>query len=84
MLDINHPEYPKEWIIGPNGYGMCTAFKKFDWGRDDDGNLIDPPEPPVDDPNQLCLPFIFEEIGIKNHTGGIKEIVLVNSNHFTE
>jgi hypothetical protein len=36
-----------------------------DWDKDDDGNWIEPAPPPIDDPNQLCLPFIFDEIGIK-------------------
>lgn len=24
--DIDDPEYPKEWIIGPDGQPTCTAF----------------------------------------------------------
>lgn len=68
MCDINDPLYPKEWVYDDNDCGCCTAFKKWDWGRDDDGNFRGlPPEPPIDDPNQLCLPFIFDEIGIPKH-----------------
>lgn len=62
--DINHSDYPEEWQYDANDNPTCTAFKKWDWGRDDDGNWIEPePVPPVD-PNQLCLPFIFDELGI--------------------
>jgi len=62
--DINEKEYPEEWIYGEDGEPTCTAFVKWDWGKDDDGNWIEPPPPPFDDPNQLCLPFIFDEIGV--------------------
>jgi hypothetical protein len=24
--DIDHPKYPKEWIIGKDGFGCCAAF----------------------------------------------------------
>lgn len=58
------PGYPEEWQFDKDGWPICTAWKKWDWGRDDDGNFIDPPPVYPDDPNQLCLPFIFDEIGI--------------------
>lgn len=57
-------EYPEEWQYNDQGNPCCTAFIKWDWGMDDDGNWIDPPPIYPEDPNQLCLPFIFDEIGI--------------------
>lgn len=65
--NINDKEYPEEWTYDTNGSPTCTAWKKWDWGRDDDGNWIEPPPLPVDDPNQLCLPYIFDELNIPNH-----------------
>ena len=64
-LDIEDKDYPDELTYDDQGKPTCTAFKKWDWGRDDDGNFNDPPPEVPDDPNQLCLPFIFEEIGIE-------------------
>lgn len=63
-FDIEEKEYPEEWTYDENDKPTCTAWKKWDWGRDDDGNWIEPVIPPPDDPNQLCLPFIFDELGI--------------------
>lgn len=64
-LDINDAEYPKEWIYGEDGKPTCTKFVKWDWGNDGDPNDPDNPKAPIpEDPNQLCLPFIFDEIGI--------------------
>lgn len=60
----NDKEYPEEWTYDGQGEPTCTAFVKWDWGRDDDGDWIEPPPPPIDDPNQLCLPFIFDELEI--------------------
>lgn len=62
---VTDERFPEEWIYDEEGFPTCTAFKKWDWGRDDDGNWIDPPEPLTDDPNQLCFPFIFDELNIK-------------------
>jgi hypothetical protein len=62
--DVKDKEYPEEWTYDDNGRPTCTAWKKWDWGRDDDGNWIDPPEMPPDDPNQLCFPFLFDELEI--------------------
>jgi hypothetical protein len=64
VYDINDKEYPSEWQYDENDNPTCTSFKKWDWGTDDgDDGLNDPPEP--DDPNQLVMPFILEEIEIK-------------------
>jgi hypothetical protein len=62
--DTNEKEYPEEWIYDENDKPTCTAFVKWDWGRDDDGSWNEPVIPPPDDPNQLCLPFIFDELGL--------------------
>lgn len=64
LYDLKDKEYPEEWTYDDEGFPICTAYRKFDWGRDDDGNLPLDPELPTDDPNQLCLPFIFDEINI--------------------
>lgn len=61
---VDHEKYPEEWTYDENGSPTCTAWKKWDWGRDDDGRWIDPPETPPDDPNQLCFPFLFCELEI--------------------
>jgi hypothetical protein len=64
FLNVDDREYPEEWTYDEHGKPTCTAWRKWDWGRDDDGNWNNPPEPPTDDPNQLCMPFIFDEIGV--------------------
>ena len=33
-FDIGNPNYPKEWIIGPDGWGMCTAYQKKECDND--------------------------------------------------
>ena len=58
------PKFPKEWIYDGLGNPTCTNHKRWDWGKDDDGNWIEPPLGPTDDPNQLCFPFIMDEIGV--------------------
>lgn len=60
--------FPSEWTYDDKGKPTCTEYKHWDWGKDDGGNWINPPDTPIDDPNQLCLPFIFDEIGIKKHS----------------
>lgn len=64
FLDINDKDYPEEWQYNENNEPVCTAWKKWDWGRDDDGNFNEPPESPIDDPRQLCFPFILDELNI--------------------
>jgi hypothetical protein len=64
-FDLSDKEYPEEWTFDDNGKATCTAWKKWDWGKDDDGNWIEPPPLPVDNPNQLCMPFIFDELEIQ-------------------
>jgi len=70
---LKDKEYPEEWIYNEHGKPTCTKYVKWDWGKDDDGNWIEPPPPPIDDPNQLCLPFILDEIGVPK-SEEIKEI----------
>ena len=64
VYDVNDKDYPEEWIYDENDRPTCTAWKKWDWGRDDDGNWIEPIETPPDNPNQLVMPFIFDELEI--------------------
>lgn len=61
-----HPQYPKEWVFNTEGWPICTAWQKWDWNRDDDGNWNDPPRPEPEDPNQLVMPFIIEDVPILN------------------
>lgn len=56
------PQYPKEWRFNAEGWPVCTAWQKWDWGNEDDG-WNDPDDPrnpdapvPVAD-NQLVMPF---------------------------
>ena len=65
LFDLKDKEYPEEWQYDEKGEPTCTAFVKWDWNRDNDGNWIDPPPQIPDDPNQLCMPFLFDEIGVK-------------------
>lgn len=66
IADTTKEGFPKEWQYDENDRPTCTAFVKWDWNgnRDDEGGFIDPPEPEPEDPNQLCLPFIFDDIKI--------------------
>lgn len=54
-------EYVPEWIYNENGKPTCTAYQYWNWGNDNDG-WNEPEEPIPVSPNQLCLPFIFEEL----------------------
>lgn len=60
IADVKHKDFPNEWQYDENDMPICTAWVKWDWGRDDEGNWNDPPEPEPIDPNQLCLPFVWE------------------------
>ena len=67
LHDLKDPEYPEEWTYDATGHPTCTAHVNWNWGKDDDDDgLNEPPVKPPDDPNQLCLPFIFEELEIKH------------------
>lgn len=59
---VDDPQYPSEWTYGDNGRPTCTSWKKWDWGND--GDPDNPSAPIPEDPNQLCFPFIFDELGI--------------------
>lgn len=75
LYGIKDEKYPEEWQYNENDQPICTAFKKWDWGNDGDPN--DPDNPKYvqpDDPNQLCLPFIFDEIGV-GETNYQKELI---------
>lgn len=66
LFDPDDKEYPEEWTYDDKGKPTCTSYKHWDWGRDgDDDGWNEPPPIYPDDPNQLCLPFIFDEIGIE-------------------
>jgi len=49
-------EQPDEWIFNSEGWPVCTAWKKWDWGNDRDG-WNEPPTPEPRNPRQLILPF---------------------------
>lgn len=57
-----------DWVIsmGCNWCPLCEDRAEDYWEEWYNGNEYDPgnqPPPPIPD-NQLCLPFIFDEIGI--------------------
>ena len=63
VYHISEAEYPKEWTYDENNKPICTEFKKWDWGNDGDPDDRDNPKAPMpDDPNQLCFPFILDEM----------------------
>ncbi len=65
LFDLNDPEYPEEWIVNDEGFPVCTAWQKWDWGKDDDPDKprTPPPVPPPPVPNnQLMLFTDFDEI----------------------
>ncbi len=64
--NIDEPKYPKEWVYDENDHASCSKWQKWDWSNDGDPDDRDNPKAPIpENPNQLCLPFIFDEIGIK-------------------
>lgn len=75
LFDLNDKEYPEEWQYDDSGNPICTEWRKWDWNKDDDGNWNDPP-PIWDDPNQLCFPFVFEEIGIYEAAHKAKRLIV--------
>lgn len=67
-FNINEPGYPKEWVYDENDNPCCTNWQKWDLGNDGNPDDPDNPKAPIpEDPNQLCLPFIFDEIGVLNN-----------------
>lgn len=61
MFDLSDKEYPLEWQYDKDGKPTCTAFINWNWDDDSDGNA--PPEnPDSDDPNQLMLFSITDDI----------------------
>lgn len=64
-FDTSDPNYPKQWIYDDDNKPICTEWVKWDWKKDDDGNWNYPSKPEPEDPMQLCLPFIFQEIETK-------------------
>lgn len=63
VYGANEPEYPTEWTYDENDKPICTSYTKWDWGKDGDPDDPDNPNAPIPvDPNQLCIPFIFDEI----------------------
>ncbi len=76
---ITDAGYPKEWCYDENNEPCCTKWQKWDWGNDGDPDDPDNPKAPIpEDPNQLCFPFIFDEIGIEKGVQQIFEYELVN------
>lgn len=57
VYDLNDKEYPKEWKYSQEGWPICTAWIKWDWGNDGDPDDPDNPKapPPPPGPNQLDL-----------------------------
>jgi hypothetical protein len=87
-FDLNDKEYPNEWRYNSEGKAVCTAFVKWDWGKDEGDGLNEPPIIEPDDPNQLVMPFILNEIETKiidinkNKEKEIIKYVLENTKSF--
>lgn len=65
---VNDPKFPSEWIYNEEGKPTCTNFKKWDWDNDGDPDDPENPKAPIpENPMQLCMPFLFDEIGIKKN-----------------
>jgi len=62
LLDINDENYPSEWTYDAIGNPICTKWISWNWEKDDDDNWNDPPEPDPIGPNQLLIPFPFEDL----------------------
>ena len=50
-----------QWVYDTHGQPKCTEYPHGDWGNDDDG-WNEPEEPIPVSPNQLVMPFAFEEL----------------------
>jgi hypothetical protein len=75
--NVNDEHFPTEWQYDNDDKPVCTAWVKWDWGNDGDPNARDNPKAPIqDDPNQLCMPFIIDEI--ERNTVRKEEKVLLN------
>ena len=67
-FDLNDPEYPEEWTYDNLGHPCCTAHIPHEWnigndGEDDNDDFWIPPKIPDPVPaNQLCFPFVLDEI----------------------
>lgn len=61
VYNINDKKYPKEWVY-LDDKPTCTAFVKWDRDNDGDPNDRNNPKVPIDDPNQLMLFSIADEI----------------------
>ncbi|MCB0739202.1 MAG: hypothetical protein KDC92_16955 [Bacteroidetes bacterium] len=73
---INDPEYPTEWVYVDNK-PTCTKWVKWDWGNDGDPDDPDNPKVPlVDDPNQLVLFSVADDV-LQYHDVKTKESALV-------
>lgn len=65
---LTWPNALEEWVRDENGNPKCTEHKRWDWGNDDDdGGLNEPTTDYPVSPNQLCMPFLFDELEIKHH-----------------
>lgn len=78
-LDVTDKDYPNEWTFDEMGNPTCTSFIKWDWGNDGDPTDLDNPKAPIpDNPKQLVLPFIIEEI--ENNTLQVDSYQLIETN----
>ena len=62
LYDFDDEKYPNEWQYGDDGYPICTEWKHWDWGGRNGDDINDPPPPPIDDPRQLVMLFLLDEI----------------------
>ena len=68
VYNVTDKEYPKEWTYDEYLNPVCTEWIKWDWGNDGDPDDPSNTKAPIPiDPNQLCLPFIIDEIKQNTH-----------------
>ena len=58
--------YPTEWVFDPEGWPVCTDWKKWDWGSNDGPDGLNEPPYEPQDPNQLMLFSLADEV-LENH-----------------
>ena len=70
--DVPRTNEIPSWVISMGcNWCPCCEYRAEDyyeeWYLPENEGDEPPPPTPTDDPNQLCMPFIFDEIGIKQH-----------------
>ena len=70
IYNVKDKEYPKQWCY-KDGKPTCTDWVKWDWDNDGDPDDRNNPKVPINDPDQLMLFSIADDI-LENHK--VKEL----------